>query len=416
MAIQIKRQGGGSTSTAAAASPSSLNYGELACASNGDLYVGNGSRKPVGIVTTNGNKNISGTMVFSSSTTFHSRVNFRANTIFTGVTTFSNAARFTSGTTFAQGINVGAQNHQETYNVTFAKPSSYTYSGHLDCAMNNFRIYGQTASGSATIAVQAYLGKGTVQLIDNNGDSSFPGRLILNSIKGGSWINASHVGAITNPNFTTGSAGNYAQSYVSMKTKDGSWALAALSGYNDLYLVYGTDSNYNAGNNTTNTAIRATPDGYLYAARVYNAVYNDYAEYFPRGEETEPGDLIALDLSSKEELYVRARKGLPVVGVHSNEYGHIIGGERDSKEDNLSFEEYNLKHFIPVGLCGRCRVKTIGKILKGQKIVLSDIPGVGRAYNGSIDSIQDYTDSIGIAVEDQPIDDNEIRMVRVKLK
>ena len=415
MAIQIKRQGGGATSTAAAASPSSLNYGELACASNGDLYVGNGSRKPVGVVTTNGNKNISGTMRFSNSTTFHSSVNFRGANVFTGATTFSNTARFTSGTTFTQGINVGARNHQETYNVNFAKPSSYTYSGHLDCAMNNFRIYGQTASGSTTIAVQAYLGKGTVQLIDNNGDSSFPGRLILKTIEGGSWIDASHVGAITNPNFTTESAGNYVQSYVSMKTKNGSWALAALSGYNDLYLVYGTDSNYNAGNNTTNTAIRATPDGYLYASRVYNAVYNDYAEYFPRGEQTEPGDIIALDVDSEEEKYIIAKKGLPIIGVHSNEYAHIIGGE-EKAIDGGSTEEYNIKKYIPVGLCGRCKVKTIGPIKKGDKIVISDVPGVGRAYCKETDSIEDYINSIGIAVENQPIDDDKIRLVRVKLK
>ena len=184
-----------------------------------------------------------------------------------------------------------------------------------------------------------------------------------------------------------------------MKTKDGSWALAGLSGYNDLYLVYGTDSNYNAGNNSSNSSIRATPDGYLYASRVYNAVYNDYAEYFPRGEQTAPGDIIALDVDSNEEKYIIAKRGLPIVGVHSDEYAHIIGGE-EKAPDGSSTEEYNLKHFIPVGLCGRCRVKTIGRISKGQKIILSDIPGVGRAYNKSIDSIQDCIDSIGIAVED----------------
>ena len=101
MAIQIKRQGGGATSTAAAASPSSLNYGELACASNGDLYVGNGSRKSVGVVTTNGNKNISGTMRFSGSTTFHSAANFRGGNVFTGASTFSNSVRFGSPVNFA---------------------------------------------------------------------------------------------------------------------------------------------------------------------------------------------------------------------------------------------------------------------------------------------------------------------------
>lgn len=412
MAIQFKRQGGGQTSSASPAAPSSLNYGELAVASNGDLYVGNGSRKAVGVLTTNGNKTIGGTMKFSGSTTFN------------------------------QGLLVGAQNHQETYNISFAKPSSYTYSGHIDCATNNFRIYGQNTSGGTTVAVQAYLGRGTVQLIDNNGNTSFPGTVTAPNFNG---IASSAYTFKTRPTqiytLASDSVGNWCTKDCScwwfsdtndLGHKPSDWGFLLNFPYGgDLHQLWFAqpDGNiYHRGGNGGGSwgsyeawyqlidSRGGTISGDLRAKRVYNAVYNDYAEYFPRGEETEPGDLIALDLSSKEELYVRARKGLPVVGVHSNEYGHIIGGERDSKEDNLSLEEYNLKHFIPVGLCGRCRVKTVGKISKGQKIVLSDIPGVGRAYNESIDSIQDYTDSIGIAVEDQPIDDNEIRMVRVKLK
>ena len=81
----------------------------------------------------------------------------------------------------------------------------------------------------------------------------------------------------------------------------------------------------------------------------------------------------------------------------------------------MTNDEYNLKKYIPVGLCGRCKIKVKGKILKGQKVVISDVPGVGRAYNKQVDSIEDYIDSIGIAVEDQEVDDDGIRLVRVKL-
>lgn len=42
------------------------------------------------------------------------------------------------------------------------------------------------------------------------------------------------------------------------------------------------------------------------ARRVYDAVYNDYAEFMPRGENTEPGDIIALDTSSQTERYIKA--------------------------------------------------------------------------------------------------------------
>lgn len=405
MAIQFKRQGGGQTSSASPAAPSSLNYGELAVASNGDLYVGNGSRKAVGVLTTNGNKTISGTMKFSGNTTFVGSI--QANGAIKGTTTASSytvtlPAAISSSANDTQSNWIKYNNGSWFYSDTTSlidKPESwgfvqsYKYGSDLHqtfMGQPDGYMYHRGANGGGW-------GSSWHKLIDDRGGSI--------------------TGSLTIKNMQT----HYP---LDLYSNDPEVSIRFYPENGILRYVMGTSTGVQ---DTTRFGLWYDPSGmnvwwvsssgdFHPAGRSYNAVYNDYAEYFPRGEETEPGDLIALDLSSKEELYVRARKGLPVVGVHSNEYGHIIGGERDSKEDNLSFEEYNLKHFIPVGLCGRCRVKTVGRISKGQKIILSDIPGVGRAYNESIDSIQDYTDSIGIAVEDQPIDDNEIRMVRVKLK
>lgn len=420
MAIQFKRQGGGQTSSASPAAPSSLNYGELAVASNGDLYVGNGSRKAVGVLTTNGNKTISGTMKFSGNTTFTNPVNFRGNNTFTGATTFSNIG--VTGNIMFSNISSG----QKGLYGDIADSDAWRIQGGASGDDVGYLEIATADGGDEPIYVRQYIWDTnnpdmfdkihrSLTLLNGNGDTEVPGRILSKVITGNTGSNDQgamimHSKQGSNNGMFVGSADTSAQT---LGTSIGTnlyikswWGLGIVDGCLGNGITVGIDCR----NGDVNCK------GNVRASRVYNAVYNDYAEYFPRGEETEPGDLIALDLSSKEELYVRARKGLPVVGVHSNEYGHIIGGERDSKEDNLSFEEYNLKHFIPVGLCGRCRVKTVGKILKGQKIILSDIPGVGRAYNESIDSIQDYTDSIGIAVEDQPIDDNEIRMVRVKLK
>lgn len=47
MGIKFKRQGGGSSNSNVAAAPTSLNYGEPAIDSAGNLYVGNGSGKVV---------------------------------------------------------------------------------------------------------------------------------------------------------------------------------------------------------------------------------------------------------------------------------------------------------------------------------------------------------------------------------
>ena len=134
--------------------------------------------------------------------------------------------------------------------------------------------------------------------------------------------------------------------------------------------------------------------GVLTAARVVNAQYNDYAEFFERGEETEAGDIIALDLSSDEERYVKATpKNRVIVGIHSDEYAHIIGGEKDK-----TLEE-NLKNFIPVALAGRVHVKVSGVVYKGDRIVISNgMPGIGIALtNNSTYNKQ----VIGIALENK---------------
>lgn len=134
--------------------------------------------------------------------------------------------------------------------------------------------------------------------------------------------------------------------------------------------------------------------GVLTAARVVNAQYNDYAEFFERGEDTEAGDIIALDLSSDEERYVKATpKNRVIVGIHSDEYAHIIGGEKDK-----TLEE-NLKNFIPVALAGRVHVKVSGVVYKGDRIVISNgMPGIGIALTNNSTSNKQV---IGIALENK---------------
>lgn len=134
--------------------------------------------------------------------------------------------------------------------------------------------------------------------------------------------------------------------------------------------------------------------GVLTAARVVNAQYNDYAEFFERGEETEAGDIIALDLSSDEERYVKATpRNRVIVGIHSDEYAHIIGGEKDK-----TLEE-NLKNFIPVALAGRVHVKVSGVVYKGDRIVISNgMPGIGIALTNNSTSNKQV---IGIALENK---------------
>ena len=149
------------------------------------------------------------------------------------------------------------------------------------------------------------------------------------------------------------------------------------------------------------------------ASKIVGAYYADYAEWFPRGEETEPGDVIVLDLDSDEEKYIKSTKDNRVaVGVHSDNYHHIIGGDAVPSDKNMTDSEYNMPKYIPVALAGRIDTKFIGKGKKGSYVVASEIAGVARMYDRTKD---DPTDIFGILVVSDD-KDQEIRRLKVKLK
>lgn len=144
--------------------------------------------------------------------------------------------------------------------------------------------------------------------------------------------------------------------------------------------------------------------------KVTSAVWNDYAELFERGSKTEPGDLIALDVTADKEQYTLATKSNNrVVGVHTDEYGFLIGGEQ--QPETQDYLQYNLPRFIPVGLAGRCHVKLKGTCKRGDYLVPSDVPGVAEVYNDKVDNILTI---FGIACENKISED--IERVRVYLK
>lgn len=144
--------------------------------------------------------------------------------------------------------------------------------------------------------------------------------------------------------------------------------------------------------------------------KAYGAVYNDYAELFPRGEITEPGDIIALDLNSKSERYIRSSSlSRRIVGVHTDEYAFLIGG--DPVVNPKEFLNKNLKKYIPVSLAGRVMTKVIGPIRTGDLIVPSEYPGVGRAVEEGENVASELI--VGYAVESD--DRADMRRIRVRI-
>ena len=115
-------------------------------------------------------------------------------------------------------------------------------------------------------------------------------------------------------------------------------------------------------------------DGYLYATRVYNAVWNDYAELFECAERIEPGRVAY----AGDDGLVRA-SGDPsrAVGVASDRYGHLIGGGGDPEDER----------YVAVALAGRVPVEVEGHAAVGDLLAATrrgTVRAAGPSDRGSV--------------------------------
>lgn len=121
-----------------------------------------------------------------------------------------------------------------------------------------------------------------------------------------------------------------------------------------------------SGTTAPTSTNRLNYDGYFYATRVYNAVYNDYAELFEKYDPEEiikAGDVVVKVPNTNKYTKSYKKSDRLVVGVVSDQYGHLIGGTGD--------EEYDNKHFVAIGLAGRNIVKVHGKAMEGDLLISS---------------------------------------------
>lgn len=138
------------------------------------------------------------------------------------------------------------------------------------------------------------------------------------------------------------------------------------------------------------------------ADKIYGAVWNDYAEWFEKEnieDEFEVGDIC----SWKENGVVLSEySDINVIGVVSNTYGHILGG------NPLEDMEENNKNFVPIGLIGRVKVKVIGSVNKGD-LIISAGGGIGQVNNEASNQ-----QIVGKALESS--DDKEIKLITILIK
>lgn len=122
--------------------------------------------------------------------------------------------------------------------------------------------------------------------------------------------------------------------------------------------------------------------GTFTASRVYNAVYNDYAECFKNSNLIYKEVLHRIvEIDDNECVRLATKNSYRVIGVVSDNYGHLLGGTED---------EIDMNEKIPVGLAGTLYVYTLDDIDTNNigKFVCADNNGyatvAGKNSEGTI--------------------------------
>lgn len=142
------------------------------------------------------------------------------------------------------------------------------------------------------------------------------------------------------------------------------------------YLKLTTDTTlggyFYKGTTTPTKTTRLNYNGYLYATRLYGAVYNsnsaDIAEGYPIKDDVEAGDIISIN-ENGEYVKNTIAYNPKCIGVVSDSFAALYGTKYGG---------------IPVALCGRVGVKVAGECHAGDMLVASGEPGVACvAYDTS---------------------------------
>ena len=147
----------------------------------------------------------------------------------------------------------------------------------------------------------------------------------------------------------------------------------------------------------TNTT-RLNYDGYLYATRVYNAIYNDYAECFYSDGliySEVVNRIVEVDFDGKLSLAKEKSDG--VIGIVSDSYGFLLNSSEEEIENGSKIpvglagtlyvdsedivDERNIHRLICAGKDGKARVIPKGKAHKYEGCVVGKIIGVNKEKN-----------------------------------
>lgn len=125
-------------------------------------------------------------------------------------------------------------------------------------------------------------------------------------------------------------------------------------------IIYSSSDNLASGLNHSatllNTSGNTTFPGVLSADRVYNAVWNDLAEYFESDDPNNEANLVYVLNEKGNAILSSKRADSKVIGVCSDTAGYILKGELKDKG-------------VLIALSGTVRVKYFGDIEIGDEVV-----------------------------------------------
>lgn len=125
-----------------------------------------------------------------------------------------------------------------------------------------------------------------------------------------------------------------------------------------------TEGQFYKADEAPSSTIIGKYDGYFYATRVYNAMWNDYAELFETIEPIKPGHVAYVQEDGRV-----AASGNPscAVGVVSDQWGYLVGGVGDHDPED----------HVAIGLAGRVPIEMIEDVSLGDMIAATE-NGRGR--------------------------------------
>lgn len=297
----------------------------------------------------------SGTISINTTTNHtHSYLPLSGGTLTGNVTSRS----ITPATTNAYVLGSDTLKWSNVYATTFTGNLTGNVTGNVSGSSGSCTGNAATATQLATartINGVSFNGTANITVYDSTKLSLAGGTMTGNitiPATGGAWINGLSAAPIQQD------MGTNTSSYFPIIRQRQNTVTYNIGGQNNQFGIYmyqnsrtanGTDASL-IMNNSGNIIASGT----LTASRVYNAVYNDYAECFNNTNLIYNEVLHRIvEIDDNECVRLASKNSYRVIGVVSDNYGHLLGGLEEDIENG---------HKIPVGLAGTLYVYTLDEI------------------------------------------------------